>query len=78
MALVLDRIRCWGADCVPDYGDEMTEFRRRIRIIRWWMNAKRCGCGRHRIAPNTTMEVAGIKHRTDGPCFRCDTYGNPL
>ena len=21
------------------------------------------------------MELAGVKHRTDGPCFHCDTYG---
>lgn len=28
------------------------------------------------IAPGTSMELAGIKHRSDGPCYHCDEYGN--
>jgi hypothetical protein len=60
----------------------MTEFINRlvirVRLIRWRLGARRCVCGEHVLAPRTTMELAGVKHRTDGPCFHCDTYGNPL
>jgi len=49
-----------------------------LRKMIWNLKAKKCGCGEHKLAPNTTMELRGVKHRTDGPCFHCDTYGNPL
>jgi hypothetical protein len=52
--------------------------RRRVRLIRWRLGARRCVCGEHVLAPRTTMELAGVKHRTDGPCYHCDTYGDPL
>jgi hypothetical protein len=56
----------------------ISAVRRRIRRIRWRLGARRCVCGAHVLAPRTTMELAGVKHRTDGPCFRCDAYGEPL
>lgn len=24
------------------------------------------------------MELAGVKHRSDGPCYHCDEYGNEI
>lgn len=50
----------------------------RARVIRWHFGARRCFCGEHLLAPRTTMELRGVKHRTDGPCFHCDVYGDPL
>ena len=23
------------------------------------------------------MELRGVKHRTDGPCYHCDPFGEP-
>lgn len=46
--------------------------------LRWWLRSRRCGCGQERIAKGTALERSGVRHRTDGPCFRCDEYGNPL
>lgn len=54
------------------------DLRRTARRVRWQVGARRCGCGMHVLAPRTTMELAGVKHRTDGPCFMCDTYGDPI
>jgi hypothetical protein len=56
----------------------LSALRRRIRLIRWQLGTSECACGETMLPPNTTMERAGVKHRTDGPCFRCDGYGNPL
>jgi hypothetical protein len=41
---------------------------------------RRCVCGVAEMfgAGDYTCELAGTKHRTDGPCYRCDTFGNPL
>lgn len=56
----------------------VSAIRRRARLIRWRLGARRCVCGELVLAPRATCEVRGVKHRTDGPCFHCDTYGNPL
>lgn len=48
-----------------------------LRHLRWRMRLVRCGCGEHRIAPGTGLESGGIRHRTDGPCYFCDEYGQP-
>lgn len=37
-----------------------------------------CVCGEIPGLAGGTVELAGVKHRTDGPCFRCDEYGNPV
>jgi hypothetical protein len=41
---------------------------------------RRCVCGVAEMfgAGDYTSEFAGTKHRSDGPCYRCDTFGNPL
>jgi hypothetical protein len=46
--------------------------------IRWFLAARHCGCGETRLHPGTTVELGGVRHRTDGPCFHCDEYGQPL
>jgi hypothetical protein len=53
-----------------------SELRRYVRLILWRLNP-RCVCGEYRIARYTTMELRGVKHCTDRPCFHCDTYGEP-
>lgn len=37
----------------------------------------RCVCGEVVIQAGT-VELAGVKHRTDGPCYHCDAYGNEI
>lgn len=56
----------------------LARARLRARLYRWQLGARRCVCGLHLLAPRTTLEVGGVKHRTDGPCFHCDVYGNRL
>jgi hypothetical protein len=56
----------------------MIDIWTRLRLIRWRLGARRCFCGEQLLAPRTTVELAGVKHRTDGPCFHCDPYGDPL
>lgn len=38
----------------------------------------RCGCGEHRIVPGSGLELAGVNHRTDVMCFRCDAFGRAV
>lgn len=50
-----------------------------IRRLRWRLfGSQMCGCGEHRLGHGTAMELAGVRHRTDGPCYHCDTYGQPV
>ena len=49
-----------------------------LRKMIWNLKTRRCRCGKMKLAPNTTMEIGGVKHQTDGPCYLCDSYGNPL
>lgn len=39
---------------------------------------RRCVCGEYELFGDGTIEIAGMKHRSDGPCFACDTFGEPL
>jgi hypothetical protein len=40
---------------------------------------QRCVCGEVELpADGSTVELAGVKHRLDGPCYRCDRFGEPL
>lgn len=48
-----------------------------LRRLQWWLTSRRCGCGTMRLRGGGSCELAGIKHRLDGPCFHCDTYGQP-
>jgi hypothetical protein len=58
---------------------EPPSLSRWVRRIRWRLRSRRCICGAMRLAGDgSTAELAGVKHRTDGPCFHCDTYGEPL
>lgn len=50
----------------------------RLRLWWWRMRLVRCECGQHRLARGTGMELAGVNHHTDGPCYPCDVYGRPL
>lgn len=50
----------------------------RLRMLWWKMGLRRCGCGKHRIAKGTRMQLAGYVHLIDGQCFRCDDYGQPV
>jgi hypothetical protein len=43
----------------------------------WWLTSRKCVCGEWRLRGGT-VEVGGVKHRLDGPCFHCDAYGEPL
>lgn len=38
---------------------------------------ERCVCGEQMLSGGT-VEVGGVKHRLDGPCHHCDTYGKPV
>ena len=39
----------------------------------------RCVCGDvELVGDGSTAELAGIKHRSDGPCYHCDEYGEPM
>lgn len=47
--------------------------------IRYWLRAQRCTCrGYPRRFAGGTVQLDGILHRTDAPCFECDTYGQPI
>lgn len=38
-----------------------------------------CQCGEYTIAPNSTLEIRGKKHRHfPDDCYLCDEYGNPI
>lgn len=56
----------------------MTRISETWRRIRWELHLRRCICGHYRIPPGTSMELRGVKHRTEGSCFMCDVYGNPV
>ena len=36
-----------------------------------------CVCGEV-VIQGGTVELAGVKHRTDGPCYHCDAYDNEI
>jgi len=47
-----------------------------VNRVRYWLRARRCTCRGypHRFAGGT-VEIGGVLHRTDGPCYPCDEYG---
>jgi hypothetical protein len=50
-----------------------------VARLRYWLTARRCVCQGypHRFAGGT-VELGGVLHRTDGPCYLVDAYGQPL
>ena len=45
-------------------------------VIRW-PRAGVCACGAVDLLGGA-VELSGVRHRLDGLCYRCDTYGQPL
>jgi len=47
--------------------------------LRYWLRARRCTCrGYPRRFAGCTVQIGGMVHRINAPCYLCDTYGRPM